>query len=133
MGAYSVQLKHMLGREGESTQQGARKAPSVAMPMFFGFLGVSAMVLGVPIFILVVCLGVQGWYVHFKLFPPSPLSLIYVAHRRERDREREGGKEDRIKRKGDRKRNGDRKRRIANTLSSVLFPTLARTLSFCLP
>jgi len=66
MGAYSVQLKHMLGREGESTQQGARKAPSVAMPMFFGFLGVSAMVLGVPIFILVVCLGVQGW-AHLEL------------------------------------------------------------------
>ena len=52
MGAYSVQLKHMLG---------ARGSPSVSMPMFFGFLGVTAALLGLPIFIAVILLGVKGW------------------------------------------------------------------------
>lgn len=52
MGAYSVQLKHMLGSRGSL---------SVSMPMFFGFLGVTAALLGLPIFAAVVVLGVKGW------------------------------------------------------------------------
>jgi len=57
MGAYSVQLKQMLGKAG---------APTVSMPMFFGFLGVSAVLLGLPIFVGVVFLGVNGW-AHLEL------------------------------------------------------------------
>lgn len=57
MGGYSVQLKHMLG---------ARDSPSISMPMFFGFLGVAAALLGIPIFIGVVLLRVTGW-AHLEL------------------------------------------------------------------
>lgn len=52
MGAYSVQLKYMLGAPG---------SPTVSMPMFFGFLGVTAVLLGIPIFVSVVFLQVTGW------------------------------------------------------------------------
>jgi len=52
MGAYSVQLKHMLG---------ARGSLSVSMPMFFGFLGVMAALLGLPLFVAAIMLGVKGW------------------------------------------------------------------------
>lgn len=52
MGAYSVQLKHMLGASGSL---------SVSMPMFFGFLGVMAVLLGLPLFVAVIMLGVKGW------------------------------------------------------------------------
>jgi hypothetical protein len=54
MGAYSVQLKYMLGAPG---------SPTVSMPMFFGFLGVTAVLLGIPIFVSVVFLQVTGWCV----------------------------------------------------------------------
>jgi drug/metabolite transporter (DMT)-like permease len=52
MGAYSVQLKHMLG---------GPQSKNISMPMFFGFLGVTAVVISIPIFLAVVLLHVTGW------------------------------------------------------------------------
>ena len=54
MAGYSVQLKHMLPDHSDTS------AAQVSMPMLFGFLGVSAAVLCVPLFLAAVTMQWQG-------------------------------------------------------------------------
>ena len=61
MGGYSVQLKCMLGGEGEGGGGRGGGVPNVSMPMFFGFLGVTAALLGLPLFVAAIVLGFRGW------------------------------------------------------------------------
>ncbi len=61
MGGYSVQLKCMLGAEGGGGGGRGRRAPNVSMPMFFGFLGVTAALLGLPLFVAAIVMGFPGW------------------------------------------------------------------------